>query len=164
MAIIPNLRKPAPKVLDSSDPFVAEFKTYLRIDRNDLDTVVSQHAELYFRVAEEAARAVSVRDESEERSKEADAEIDRWLRDHAKEKETEVSIKSRIQTDDKHIAAREKYSAARKRAAVLTALERAFDQRGKMLRELVNLHGQGYFAVAGRARMQAAREQRGSTA
>ncbi len=151
--------KHKPSIGPSKDPLIEEFRGYLKIDRNALEEAVAQHPELFFKVAEAAAVAMSVRDEAEERIKEVDAELDRKLRNVKGDKDTEAAIKAQIQTHTDHRLAREDYAAKRKQAAMLVALERAFDQRGKMLRELTNLYGNGYFSVAGRVGMAEKRKQ-----
>lgn len=139
-----------PKVAAPSEgPDLESFKPYLKIDKNGLDEAMAAQADLFFRVAEEYSLAVSRREEAKEALNTTDAELGQQHRTAktAEEKVTEGQIKDRVQKDPKHQAAFTHYAERRKRAELLGALKEAFQERGRMLRDLGHLYATGYFTV-----------------
>lgn len=148
MSVRPKLRQ----ATKTSEPDVSEeFRGYLQIDTNDLNEAMAGQADLFFRVAEAYADVVSKRDAAKEYLNTVDAEIGLKLRTSKKqdEKVTEGSIKDQIQNSDEHQAAFESYAELRKQTERLTGLKEAFQERGRMLRDLGNLYATGYFTVTG---------------
>lgn len=118
---------------------IDEFKGYLHIDKKHLDDEVIQHADLYFEVAEAAVFASSRCESKKEALAEVDATLDSLIRKTG-EKLTESAIKGQIQLHQDHKKAMADYLETKEHAAVLTALKESFYQRGKLLRELCQLH------------------------
>ncbi len=162
-----------PTVKKSSPPrsdVLEEFRTYLLIDKDNLTEVMASQADLFFRVGEECAIAISVRDEAKERIATVDAEIGQHLRlTNSKKPEgkvTEAGIKDQIQINSQHQQAFGEYADAKKRAERFIALRDAFQERGRALRDLGQLYAAGYFSISaskgaaadiGRARLNEAR-------
>ena len=138
----PTIRTPLPDR-------TAEFREYLKIDKDGLDEALSQQADLFFRVAEEYALAISEREEAKEGLNTVDADLGLKLRTGKKadEKVTEGLIKDRVQKDPEHKVAFDTYAKKRRRAEQLAALKEAFQERGRMLRDLGNLYATGYFTI-----------------
>lgn len=165
----PMVRKPIPAKPD----VLEEFRQYLKIDKDALTEAMAVQADLFFRVGDECSLAVSERDEAKERIATVDAEIGHRLRakkGKSEDRVTESAIKDAIQTDPQHQVAFENYATAKKRAEQFTALRDAFQERGRMLRDLGQLYAAGYFTVAsskgaaadiGRARLTQARQESG---
>lgn len=162
----PTVKKAAPPRTD----VMAEFRNYLSIDKDNLTEAMAAQADLFFRVGEECAIAVSERDEAKERIATVDAEIGQSCRlkngKKPEEKVTESGIKDQIQINTQHQQAFEAYAESKKRAEQFIALRDAFQERGRMLRDLGNLYGAGYFSITaskgaaadiGRARLNEAR-------
>lgn len=158
-------RKPEPDT-------ATEFREYLKIDKDGLDEALAQQADLFFRVAEEYAFAISEREEAKEALNTVDAETGLKLRIGKKEDEkmTEGSIKDWVQKDPQHKLAFDNYARKRRRAEQLAALKEAFQERGRMLRDLGNLYATGYFTITaskgaasriGRERLAQARQEAG---
>lgn len=128
-------------------PFmIAEFRTYLSIDKNALDDEVIRHPSLLYEVSEAYVQAAAIRDELKEHIATIDAGLDATIRNALTGgKFTEAGVKAEIQTDPKHTKAFKTYLEAKKQADLLLALKDAFQQRSYMLRDLVQLHVTGYF-------------------
>lgn len=148
---------------------IEEFQQYLQIDKTKLDEAMASQGDLFFRVGEAYANAVSERDAAKEALNAVDAELSRDCRVPGKtdQKMTEGSIKDIVQGHPQHAQAFELYNNAKHLAERLSALRDAFQERGRMLRDLGNLYATGYFtttatqgAVAniGRERLREARE------
>ena len=168
----PTVKKPILPKTDTLDTLV-EFPAYLNIDKDNLTEAMAAQADLFFRVGEEYAIAISEREEAKERVAIIDAELGQDSRlkkgkvGKAKEERlTESAIKDLIQINPKHLQAFEAYTATKKRAERFTALRDAFQERGRMLRDLGQLYAAGYFSITvskgaaadiGRARLNEAR-------
>lgn len=159
----------------TTQKLVDDLKPYLEIDRNGLDEAIERQAALYFRVAEQGALAQSKRDEAKINMDAAFAEACSKARVKAAkngDKVTEAMIKESAETSTLYKEASQTYLSHKNDAEVLGALEKSFDQRGRMLRELAQLYISGYFQISGagavrdrraqdnREAMQAARERR----
>jgi hypothetical protein len=142
----PKVKSPPPTV--KTDTLV-EFRSYLKIDKNSLTEAMAEQADLFFRVGEECALAVSRRDEAKEALSTVDAELGQELRNGKKTEDrvTEGAIKDKIQTNPRHLRAFEAHTEAKKQAERLVALRDAFQERGRMLRDLGQLYAAGYFTV-----------------
>lgn len=171
MGFRPRVNAP-PAHAKQSEQLITEFRSYLNIDKEGLDEAMARQADLYFRIGEACALAISRRDEAKEALNTVDADLGRVLRGAKKgveEKRTEGAIKDLIQTDAEHQAAYKRYNDARNEAEVLAALRDAFQERGRMLRDLGHLYATGYFTVRsstgaaadiGREQLRRARSER----
>ena len=127
---------------------VGQIRPLLKIDKEALDTAMAEQADLFFRVSEAYALAVSRRDAAKEFISAEDAHLDMELRVGKAEKPTESQIKALIQTHQRHLAAYGKYAQEKKNADILGGLKEALQDRGRMLRDLGNLYSAGYFTVS----------------
>lgn len=155
----------------SSSRLLAEFRDYLQIDTEELNDAMAKQADLFFKIGEECSLAISRRDEAKENLNTVDADLGQSLRNTKKgdDKRTEGAVRDLIQTDTRHQEAFEKYNMARRDAAVLESLRDAFQERGRMLRDLGQLYAAGYFTVRssknaaadiGREQLRRARSER----
>ena len=133
------------------DEFLNEYREYLKIDRTDLESALLQQADLWFRVAEEHAKAVSIRDQAYENIKQTDAKLNKEIRSEYEAegvRVTESAINAAVLTHPEHVEAVETYLEAKQRADKLAALKDSFQQRSYMLRELTQMFLHGHFVTA----------------
>lgn len=138
------------KTLKALEEKHAELKQHLRIDRNNLETELEKQADLFYEICEEHTRAISRRDELEVTSKEQYALCADAVRRNAEdsgEKITEAYVKEQVAMDKDYLDATATYLEAKKLSDLFAGLRDAFDQRGKMLRELAQLYLGGYYQV-----------------
>ena len=132
------------------DSKIAEFRGALKIDRRSLDEAVEQHAELYLRVQEAYVFAKSIRDERRTAMDEVYAEQSESARKQLSksgEKWTESQVKDWVAVSKEYLDAQANYQETSKRAELLGVMVAAYEQRGKMLRELAQLFIAGYFTL-----------------
>lgn len=123
-----------------------EFRQYLLIDKNDLDTEVSRHPSLFFEVGEAYTQAAAERDALKEMLATIDAQLDNMVREELEgEKFTESMVRSRVQLHPNHATAFQAHLDAKLLADKLAALKEAFHARSYMLRELSGLFISNYF-------------------
>lgn len=122
----------------------AELKQHLRIDRNSLETELEAQADLFYEVCEHHARAISRRDELKTASEEQYALCADAIR-RGEDKVTEAHVKEQVSMDKDYLDACATFLEAKKLADLFAGLRDAFDQRGKMLRELAQLYLGGYY-------------------
>lgn len=124
-----------------------EFRSYLQIDRNALDTAVMRQPVLLDAVSEAYVEAAAERDALKEELATIDARLDLNIRagSTSANKVTEPFIKAKIQVDPKHQQAFAVWLEAKEYADKLGALKDAFRDRSYMLRELGNLYVSNYF-------------------
>ena len=126
---------------------IDEFRKYLEIDKNDLDTEVSRHPSLLYEIGEAYVEAAAQRDALKEMLATIDAQLDSIVREELEgEKVTESIVKSRIQVHPNHKAAFQAHIDAKELADKLAALKEAFHARSYMLRELAALFVSNYFS------------------
>lgn len=128
---------------------IDEFRTYLAIDRANLDAEIVQQASLFYEVSEAYTMACAVRDDLADNLKATDANLDLKYRSNGSDendgKLTENKIKNLVETDPKHEKAITKYLEAKAFADQIAALKEAFHQRSYMLRDLSALFIANYF-------------------
>lgn len=128
---------------------IDEFRKYLLIDKNDLDTEVSRHPSLFFEVGEAYTQAAAERDALKEMLATIDAQLDAMVREELEgEKFTESMVKSRVQLHPNHAAAFQAHLDAKLLADRLAALKEGFHARTYMLREMSGLFVANYFEAA----------------
>lgn len=151
----PLLREPPP----IEDPKFTAFREHVRIDRNALDSAVEQQAHLFMSVCEEHVRYASIRDEAKDRLARHDARCAREFRrkaEAAKERVTEAMVNDAVMLDEEHIRLSTELNSISAQTERWWALRIAYDQRVKMLRELVGLYASGYFSAEAAASPRAA--------
>lgn len=139
------------------DKQVEEFKSALHIDRNALDEAVIHHPSIYMQVQEAYTQAASVRDAAKTSMEETYANCALKARKNAAKadgKWTESHIKDEVAVDDDYLQAIADVHDSEKRYRLLGALVSAFDQRGRMLKELIALYIAGYFTLSGSRQAQ----------
>lgn len=125
---------------------IDEFRRYLLIDKNDLDTEVSRHASLFYEIGEAYTQAIAERDALKEMLATIDAQLDAMVREELEgEKVTESMVKSRVQLHPNHATAFQAHLDAKLLADKLAALKESFHSRTYMLKELSALYLSGYF-------------------
>lgn len=146
-------------VLNASVTELTErYRAAVQIDRHTLDTQVEQQPQLYFELCEQQIQAFSRRDEAKEALAHVDAELSNALRAEAAtsgSKLTESAISDRVTAHPDHTAAVRVHDQLRLEADRWTVLRATFEQRAKMLHELVSLYASGYFTVTPRVQAQA---------
>ena len=119
---------------------ISDFRTRLRIDRNDLDGCLMEQPELYYHVAEAHALAVAARDRCKLDYEAAVAKHDDLVRSKAVEegeRMTDTRTAHRVSLVSEVQTLHRKWLVGRSRVEELLALKEAFQQRSFMLRELV---------------------------
>lgn len=132
------------------EPSIDRLRAGLRIDRDDLDSEIATQADSYFRVAEACALAASRRDEAKADMEEESARAANRVRLEAAshdEKITEAQIKEQTSKDKNYLTYVQAFLKAKSEADLWVAMRESFDMRGKMLRELAQLHIAGYYQI-----------------
>jgi hypothetical protein len=114
----------------------------LRIDRDDLDSSLTEQPDQYYKVALAYTNAAALRDAAKLDLEQIEANLDVTLRAQAaqaQEKTTEASIKQEMRLDPRWQTAKKHHLDLSLDADRLGALKEAFQQRSFMLRELVAL-------------------------
>lgn len=123
-----------------------EFEQALTIDKHDLDTELLSQADLFYRVAQEYAEAVSYRDQAHENLKGTDADLNLQIRQQfADSKITEAKINAMVLDHQEHKEKFHSWLKDKEKADKIGHLKEAFIQRSYMLRDLVQLYIAGYF-------------------
>jgi hypothetical protein len=132
-----------------------EFEDYkqpspLAIDRDSLDEEWVNQPDLYHTHAVNLADARKALDEEKIELDVVKAELDKEIRespaDFGLEKTTETSIALTIVTQKRYKQQQQKVIDAKHHVDVLAAMVTALDHRKRALENLVDLHGQSYFA------------------
>lgn len=142
---------------ETHDDKLARFREALAIDRHRLDDCVEQHAQLYLDVQEAHVLAESIRDENKTATEEVYAEVSSKLRrdwEKVAKKYTEGALKESVAVDDTYLNSAALYLESKKKADMLSAMVKAYDQRGRMLGRLAELYQSGYFVLSQTRRAQ----------
>ena len=122
-------------VEERADVRFKELSGEVKIDRNDLDTMLVEQANLLREAGDQHALAVSRRDYADARMKEVKAELDFQLR-RGKDKLSETQIVNRILTMEPFQESQENYLRFKRKADRWFALKESFHDRSYMLKEL----------------------------
>ncbi len=128
----------------------ASLREGLLIDRNRLDEELEKQAEAFYEVCEAHAQAVSLRDELKTGTEEQYAISATKIRaefEKGGERHTEAQVKEAVSMDKEYLDSCASYLDAKKLSDLLAGLRDAYDQRGKMLKELAQLYLGGYFTT-----------------
>lgn len=120
-----------------------KLKTYLAIDKDDLDTCLMEQPSIFFEVATALANANAERDAAKLVLEEEQAKLDQDLRKQAEragEKVTESSLQNKLRILPKIQELQAKFADSRHKAEAWSVLKESFIQRSFMLRELVALY------------------------
>jgi len=160
------MAKLQPKEVDPLDGSLAELETFqeaLKFDKHGLDDALEIQADIYYRVADKSARAISYLDGAKLRYEEMRAEVDGRIRaelaqegsgDAKAKKPTEAQIMHLVSLDDDVMAAHDYFLRWKEAAARWDAMDRAFKQRASAMDSLVRLFAAGYFVRASIASAQ----------
>ena len=128
-----------------------DYKTDIRMDRNQLDIEWLEQPSLYMRYAEACIESMFERDRLADLIDVTAAEVEAEVRTNPEsygiEKITEAAVKSAVVLEPRVIEAKENYNKAKKEAALLTAAERAIDRRKASLERLTDLYIAGYWST-----------------
>jgi hypothetical protein len=143
-----------------------DFRSRMRIDREQLDLELAEQGELYNHVARKLAAAINERDRLEEDKKLAKAEAALRIRkrqENLKGDVREKAIEALIESDADYRAAVDDYLRSCKKADDLRADTEGMAQRGYALKDLAALWLGGYWQ-SNSAQSRDSREARGEQA
>jgi len=144
-----HVEKPSAAEEHLADQY-GKFKTALQIERSNLDAEAADQAQLYFAVGEHYTTAVSLRDQARDNLAAIDARLahdERRRLANAGEKVTEGIINDYVMLHRTHTAEASRYERLKTISDKWGNLQRAYEQRMRMLRELVNLFVTGYWTT-----------------
>ena len=124
------------------------FRDLLKIDKLGLDEALMEQADIYYRVSEHYALAISRRDAAKDECKRVEARVYRELKADAAEdgvKMTEAAAMQAIEEEDEVIDAKVEYLKHKEAADLWLAMKESFHQRSYMLREMVQLFVSNYY-------------------
>jgi CRP-like cAMP-binding protein len=127
---------------------IKDLEHALSIDKNAIDEALLQQPDLFYRVSQQLAEAISLRDASKQKRDETEAEIDfniRRLAETANQKTTESKIENEKRLNQKVIEASNELGLHNKEVNKWAALKEAYIQRSHALKSLVELYIAGYF-------------------
>lgn len=120
------------------------LRAALIIDRNDLDTAISQQPTLYMDASDLFSFCASKRDHFKNELARMEGAVAQELR-ASETRYTEASIKEQIPLDEDVIRTKKYVVFWQDRCTTAAALQHAIEQRGRMLKELTNLYIGGYY-------------------
>lgn len=135
-----------------NDSVYEQLRNRLKIDRNELDKSVEEQAQVFFEVCEQHVNAISHRDEARDKLSRRDAELARETRQGLEKsgaRATEAIINDSVMLHKDHIDLSAELAVIKKQTDLWGILRDSFDQRMRMIRELVNLYAIGYYGSAG---------------
>lgn len=128
------------------------LRNRIKIDRDALDKSVEEQAQVFLEVCDRHVHALSLRDEARDKLSRRDAEIARDTRQKGEKggtRTTEAMVNDSVMLHTEHIQLSANLTELKKQADLWGVLRDAFDQRMRMIKELVNLYAMGYFGAAG---------------
>jgi hypothetical protein len=128
------------------------FAARIKLDRNALDVAAEEQAQIFLEVAQQHVLACSRRDEAKDDIARIDASLARDFRAQCEEQKiraTEALISDHVLQHQSHISAAATLRLHRIEADQWGALREAFDQRMRMIKELVGLYASGYYSEGG---------------
>lgn len=120
----------------------------IRIDQSRLDAEVADQAQVFLEVCEHHVRVASVRDAAKDLLAKTDASLAKGIRQNleaTKSKVTEAMITDALLLHPARVGAKDDYEQVREAADKWSALRAAFEQRMRMLREVVALYSTNYY-------------------
>lgn len=121
----------------------------LRIDQHALEDSCREHAELFYKVANEYTNFVSLRDEAKQDLSETEATADARIRHDIElsgDKVTEKAVESAKLLDAQVKRARERVMDYNRIVGEWNALKEAYSQRGYVLKDMVQLYLARYYS------------------
>lgn len=141
---------PAAQRLTEAD--YAQLSVRIRINKARLDDAAEEQAQVFLDICERHTLAVSLYDQAKDDLGKCDAELARDKRidaSKAGEKLTEKITDDFICLHPKHVQAQQTLAHAKRDVQKWASLRDAFDQRMRMIRELVGLYAAGYWTNSG---------------
>ena len=127
---------------------IEEYRAHLKIDRGRLDDMLVEQPVLFHDVSDAYALAVSQRDMAREDQKRVSARAVGAVREALSVEGIKPTVSltdERLEQNESHIEARDRYKSAAMRADRLLALKEAFQQRSYMLKDLAGLYTASYY-------------------
>lgn len=124
------------------------FRERVKIDRDQLDQSVLEQAQIFSEIGERHVRVCSLRDRAKEDLAMKDSELAREIRARlvkGGQKFTEGQINDEVILHPDRASLNDIYTGYKKAADLWGILRESFEQRMRMLRELVSLHATGYY-------------------
>lgn len=128
------------------DGLLKRYRERLRIDRDDLDTVLVEHPSHVEAVGRNYARAVETRDIAREDQKRISAELKPAIRSSL-DKPTISGVDEVLESLPDHREARLRYKAAERKVNEWEAMRDAWKARGFVLKDLVQLHLANHYST-----------------
>lgn len=131
------------------DLVLEEVEELLKINRNNLDTVVCQQAEIFSKITDQFSLAVAKRDHMKEELAVLDASIAIEYRQKAQdnnEKLTEGKLNEKVDSDERHRLFVDKFLKAKLEADRWGGKKEAFSQRSSMLKLCCELYLSNYYS------------------
>jgi hypothetical protein len=128
------------------------LRARIKIDRDALDKSVEEQAQVFLEVCDRHVHALSLRDEARDALSRKDAEIAREVRQNGEKsgsRVTEANVNDSVMLHPDHIRLSAILAEIKKQSDLWGVLRDAFDQRMRMIRELVNLYAVGYYGSVG---------------
>jgi len=145
----PDAPAAAPAAPASAEDPTLAFREKLKIDRDDLDTMLIEQPQHYADAAREFALAVSRRDRAKHVLDETRARVDAQERQMARDNEEKITdslLTARITVHPDVVQANKARDNWARMAALWEALKEAFEQRSYALKDLCALYHAGYWA------------------
>ncbi len=127
---------------------IEEFETYLVLDKNDLDKIVSRQSSLMHKVGKECAKAIGEAATQKGHLKRMEAKLSGIHRKKLEKigRTTEKQVEHSVLLDDRRITAFEKYNDSVVFADTMESLKDSFKTRGFMIRDMVAMMLSSYYA------------------
>lgn len=133
----------------SRDLTLDDYRKCLAINKYTLDDEFVEQADIFYRVSEAAAIAVSVRDAAKDTLARGKAQLELELRKDAvdsKVRVTDKEILANVEADEGTLVLTTDYLDKRTDADLWFALKESFIQRSYMLRNLGSIYIAGYYS------------------
>jgi len=124
-----------------------ELETRLKVDRDKLDDEVMMQPTLFNEAAKNYAEAAGKRDLSKQVLEQMAAAMGQTIRTTSIDKITENKVKEAVEADPQYVAQYHAHLEYKKEAELWQGMVRAYDQRSKMLPELIKLFLNGYWGI-----------------
>jgi hypothetical protein len=128
---------------------IEDLEQKLKIDEHGLEIELRDHPDSFYKVAAELSLAISLRDEAKQKLDETESRVDIEIRAEAArlgEKVTEKEVLSRVKTDKAFTDATDRFFELKARAAKISALKEAFEQKSYALSKLTDLYIANYYS------------------
>jgi hypothetical protein len=127
-----------------------KFRQDRTIDPGQLDVECVRQADAFFDWSELAVKARGKADRLKLRLETTQAALELECREKPEnfglKKVTEAAVKAAVLCSERYLESSNEYFDAKEESALLDAAVKAMDQKESMLKELIKLHGQQYFA------------------